>query len=214
MKNLPLLLGTLLVTTAMILGVIFMFSNNSLSQQDPVSQEELVSTSSPHIKGAEAAEITIVEFSDFQCPACAASQELVNEVLAAYPEQVKIEYRHFPLNSIHPNAQLAAQATEVAAQEDKFWEYHDLLFANQRVWSELEEKGAFLEQLAGYAEELGIDKASFLERIESDRIKSLVIEDITAGGKINIQGTPTFYVNGQPSPASQLLKTVELIINS
>ena len=109
---------------------------------------------------------------------------------------------------------MAAQATEVAAQDGKFWEYHDLLFEEQLTWSQLEKKEEYIEQLASYAEELGIDKDNFLERIESDHIKSLVTEDLTAGGRLNINATPTLYVNGQPISASQLMQMVESIINN
>ena len=213
MKNLPLLLGTLAVTTALIVGVVFAFSKSTTSQQEAVDQAQLL-TDSPHARGAEAALVTIVEFSDFQCPACKATAPLVDKVVAQYSEQVRLVYRHFPLNSIHFNAQLAAQASEVAAEDGKFWEYHDLLFKEQLTWSQLEKKEEYLEQLVSYAEELGIDKESFLERIESDHIKSLVTDDLTTGGRLNIQATPTLYVNGQPTPASQLMQMVESIINN
>jgi len=213
MKNLPLLLGTLVVTAALIVGVVLVFSKNTNQQQAVADQSELL-TESPHVKGPDDALVTIVEFSDFQCPACKATYPLVEKVAQQYPDQVRLIYRHFPLVSIHTKAQLAAQAAEVAAEEGKFWEYHDLLFEHQLTWSQLEGKEEYIEQLANYAEELGIDKASFLERIESDRIKSLVNEDIAAGGRLNIQATPTLYVNGQPSPASQLTQVVESIINN
>ena len=213
MKNLPLLLGTLVATAALIFGVVLVFSKNTTQQQAVVDQSELI-TQDVHAKGSDDAPVTIVEFSDFQCPACRVTQSVVNQVLAQYPDQVRLIYRHFPLNQIHPNAQLAAQASEAAAEMDNFWNYHDLLFENQSIWSQLEKKEDLVEQLAVYAEELGIDKATFLERIESDHIKSLVNEDLIAGGQLNIQGTPTFYVNGQPSPASQLIQIVESVINN
>lgn len=212
MKNLPLLLGTLAVTAALIFGVVSSFSNSG-AKQEPVDQAQLLSAA-PHVKGAADAKVTIVEFSDFQCPACKATNPLVEKVANLYPDQVRVIFRHFPLSSIHSNARLAAQATEVAAQDGKFWEYHDLLFEEQLTWSQLEKKEEYIEQLAIYAEELGIDKDNFLERIESDHIKSLVTEDLTAGGRLNINATPTLYVNGQPISASQLMQMVESIINN
>lgn len=212
MKNLPLLLGTLLVTAALIAGVVFSFSKATTTQE--VADQSVLITTKPHAKGPDDALVTIVEFSDFQCPACRATYPLVEKVVNQYPDQVRLIYRQYPLTQIHPHAQLAAQATEVAAEEGLFWEYHDLLFENQESWSKLEGKNDFLEQLTGYAEQLGIDKASFSERIESDYIKSLVNEDVVAGNQLNIKGTPTLYVNGQPSPASQLTQVVESIINN
>lgn len=213
MKNLPLLIGTLVVTLGLVVGVVFIFSRQGVSQSQPVDPAQLV-TEQSHARGPDSAVVTIVEFSDFQCPACRATQSTIKQVLGVYPEQVRLVYRHFPLTSIHPNAQLAAQASEVAAEEGKFWEYHDLLFDRQAIWSELESKQAFIEQLADYAEELGIDKPSFLERIDSDHIKSLVTADAVAGNQLNIQATPTLFVNGRHSPATQLQNQVESVINN
>lgn len=208
MKNLPLLIGTLVVMTALIFGVVSFFSKGG--QSHAISQEVLLSDN-PHVRGNVDAPVTIVEFSDFQCPACAYTRTLIEKVLADYPDKVRLVYRNFPLSSIHHNAQLAAQAAEVAGEKGLFWEYHDVLFTNQEKWSQLEGKKLLLDQLASYAEEVGIDKESFLERIDSDYIKSLVNEDVVLGNQLKLRGTPTLYVNGQPTPASQLIKQVESI---
>ncbi len=212
MKNLPLLLGTLLGTILLIVGIVFFFSRSSTEQV--VTDEAVLISETPQVRGPEEAPVTIVEFSDFQCPACRSVQPLVESILQNYPNQVRLVYRHFPLTSIHPNAPLAAQAAEAAAEDGKFYEYHDLLFARQEEWSEIGSQDELKERLGAYAEELSIDKASFLEKIESDHIKALVAEDVTAGSQLNVQATPTFYVNGRQTPASQLINTVESFINS
>lgn len=215
MKNLPLLLGTLFGTILLIVGVVFFFSKQTTGALPSDTDVTQLVSESPHVTGAtESAQVTIVEFSDFQCPACKGAEPIVQSVLAQYPEEVQLVYRHLPLSSIHPNALMAALASEVAAEENLFWEYHDLLFERQESWSEISSQSQLKEQFADYGQELGIDKASFLERIESDRIKALVTEDVAMSGQLNIQATPTFFVNGRPSPASQLSATVESIINS
>jgi protein-disulfide isomerase len=213
MKNLPLLIGTLVATLALVVGVVFIFSSKNQPQTELVNPNELV-LNNPHQRGAAQAKVTIVEFSDFQCPACKAAEPLVQGLVNTYPDKVRLVYKHFPLSSIHPNAQLAAQASEVAATQDKFWEYHDLLFKRQDEWADLEVGEEIKTKLTDYAQELGIDKDMFLEKIDSDRIKSFVLEDLTMGGSLNVKGTPTFYVNGQQVSAPQLLQTVESIINN
>jgi formate-nitrite transporter family protein len=212
MKNVPLLIGTIVATLGLVVGIVFFFSKATQPQQavDPVS----LIPDKAHSKGPDNAVVTIVEFSDFQCPACKATQPLLDQILTQYPDKVRLVYRHYPLYSIHKYADLGARAAEAAAEDNKFWEYHDLLFDRQGEWSVLSNETEVQDKLGAYAEELGIDKAIFLERIQSDRIKSLVTQDVAKGGQLNIQATPTLFVNGQPTSAPQLLAEVESRINN
>lgn len=218
MKNVSLLIGTLVGTAILVFSVVWLFSRPSSSSQNlsPEVKDQLVSEN-PHTKGPADAAVTIVEFSDFQCPACRSALPAVEAVTSAYPQQVRVVYRNFPLNSIHPNAQLAAQAAESVAElggNEAFWAYHDILFENQSTWSQLDSKDDLKNTLADYAAQLTIDKPSFLEKIESDHIKSLITEDVQLGGQVGIKGTPTFFVNGQVTSAPQLMSSVESIINN
>lgn len=210
MKNLPLLLGTILVTVGLIFGAMLLLSNSSSSSEQVVEPASLVGGSN-NVKGSQEASIEIVEFSDFQCPACASVAPLVQSVADQYPDDVKLIYRHFPLSSIHPNAQLAAQAAEAAADFDKFWPMHDLLFTNQDNWAGMSGND-FTDQLASYAQQLEIDKNEFLTRIESQDIKQRVAEDSSAATKLNLRGTPTLFVNGVQTSAPQLQATVESLL--
>lgn len=210
MKNIPLLLGTIVGTLLLIVAVAFFFSQDNAEQ---ISLEpNLVSEGGRHTFGPDDALVTVVEFSDFQCPACRAAAPQVDALKAQYPEQVQIIYRHFPLDQIHPNARLAAVASEVAAESELFWEYHDLLFENQPTWSAITERTDLVEAFASYAEELEIDKAAFLERIEASELAQHVETDRQLGNSVGVDGTPTFFVNGVRTTAPQLLPTVESIL--
>lgn len=210
MKNIPLLLGSLVVSLLLIVGNPFTFS--AAANPKPVDVNELLSTAK-HTKGPAEAKVTIVEFSDLQCPACRAVQPLIKQIMTKYPQDVRFVYRHFPLRAVHPHAQLAAQASEVAADAGKFWEFHDMLFETQAEWSSKnpdEVKAIFADD----AQKLEIDKSQFLQKIESQTIKDTVAEDVRAATKLGINATPTFYVNGIETTAPQLLKTVESLLQA
>lgn len=146
-----------------------------------------------HIKGNNPA-ITLVEYSDFQCPACATTYPIVKRLAESYSEQIRFVYRHYPLRQIHPNAQLAAQASEAAGLQGKFWEMHDALFNTQASWSnERNPKDFFIE----LAESLSLDMEKFEQDLESSETKNAVNEDYSSGSRSGVPGTPTFYINGQ-----------------
>jgi protein-disulfide isomerase len=208
MKNVPLLIGTILGTLLLVVGVSFLFSQSS---QPKVIDSAMLVSNARHIKGPENAKVTLVEFSDFQCPACLATEPLVQQITSAFPNDVRLVYRQFPLVNVHKNAQISAQAAEAAATFGKFWEFHDLLFTNQKEWEELDKQAA-VDKFAEYAAKLEIDKTEFLKRIESQEVKDKVTLDVSDGGKIGVDGTPTFYVNGQKTLAPQLFSTVESLI--
>lgn len=213
MKNLPLLIGTIVLTLAAIVGVAFFFSNSS--NEPATADRSVVEGNTQLVRGPESAKVTIVEFSDFQCPACRAVQPLVKGVVDQFPEDVRLIYRHFPLLDIHPNAMLAAQASEVAADEGKFWEMHDLLFANQDQWSSIRNQDELINTFGDYAQQIQIDKQLLVEKIQSDEIRDRVTRDMALGTQLRVNATPTIYVNGQQlSAPQQLLTVVEQTLNS
>jgi protein-disulfide isomerase len=239
MKNIPLLVVTIIGTLILVVAIAFISSGNSQTSQneqlfDPTTlitdarHVYLESIDSSVIEGEATAEaqtatssvqlnqelVTIVEFSDFQCPACKAAQPAVERVKAAFPGKVQIVYRHFPLDSIHPNARLAAIASEVVSSFDasKFWLFHDKLFEQQQVWSEITDRSELKERFADYAVELGLDRMQFLERMEDNSLAELVNLDVSLGTQLAVNATPTFYVNGVKTSAPQLITTVESLI--
>jgi protein-disulfide isomerase len=138
-------------------------------------------------RGAASAPITIVEFSDFQCPYCSKAEETVDKVLKAYEGKVRLVYRDFPL-PFHPQAQKAAEAAHCAGDQGKYWEMHEKLFANQKA---LEPTA-----LKGYAKELKLDEAKFEKCLDSGSQAQLVASNKSAGEKVGVTGTPAFFVNG------------------
>jgi protein-disulfide isomerase len=139
------------------------------------------------VKGPANAKVTIIEFSDFQCPYCKRGRDTMDEMLKAYPNDVKVVFKHFPLG-FHKEAEPAARATWAAQQQGKFWEYHDVLFNNQ------DKLGA--DFYLATARELKLDEAKFKADMNSEAAAKQVKEDNEIGAKNGIQGTPGFFVNG------------------
>jgi protein-disulfide isomerase len=142
-----------------------------------------------HPKGSSSAPITIVEFSDFQCPFCSRVLPTLDKLQKEYPGKVRVFFRHNPL-PFHSDAPLAAQAAVAAELQGKFWPMHDKLFANQSAL-----KRADLEK---YAQEIGLDVAKFKTDIDSPAVKKRVDDDVELAKKIGVQGTPNFFIDGRP----------------
>ncbi len=155
-------------------------------------------------RGPEDAPITIIEFSDYQCPFCRRAESTLAELEELYPGKLRFVYRHLPLDG-HPQARPAAEAAVCAEAQDKFWEFHEVVFANQRALS--------AEQLRGYAEQVGIDLAAFDTCIGEDATKGRIEADIATAREAGTSATPTFFVNGRlvrgARPASEFQKLID-----
>src|SRR5262249_34394867 len=131
----------------------------------------------------------IVEFADFQCPFCSRVQPILKDVLAKYKSKVKLAYLDFPLAPIHPQAELAAEASRCALVQGKYWEMHDAMYADQ---SKLDETA-----LLKTAAVLGMDGNSFASCVRSGKYKELVQQDFQAGSEAGVNATPSFFINGE-----------------
>ena len=152
------------------------------------------------------APITIIEFSDYECPYCRQwHTEVYQRLLAAYPEQVRLVYRDFPLTSIHRNAFPAAEAANCANEQGVFWEYHDKLFSM--------ELGLSSEAYQGYAQELDLDMNEFIECLESGRYKDEVQADFDFAANLGIRSTPTFFINGIALVGAQPFEVFQEVID-
>jgi predicted DsbA family dithiol-disulfide isomerase len=155
-------------------------------------------------RGPDDAPVTIVEFSDYQCPYCKRAETVVRALLDRFPEQVRYVYRHFPLDSIHPDARGASEAAVCAEAQGRFWEYHDVLFEKAPAFAS--------EQLVSYAAEIGLDMDAFEGCIEDEATRGRVQQDFAAGQQAGVNGTPAFFVNGISLAGSRPIDAfVELI---
>jgi protein-disulfide isomerase len=147
-----------------------------------------VTTDDQPSKGNPAAVVTIVEFTDYQCPSCARTQPLLEEVAGEYGDKVKLVARDFPLD-MHANAAKAAEAAEAAREQGKYWEYVAILFKNQDALQ--------VEKLKEYAGQLGLDRARFDQALDSGKFSDKVLRDLNEGNKLGVNSTPTVFINGK-----------------
>jgi len=146
-----------------------------------------------HVRGAPDGHVTLVEYGDFQCPYCGDAYPVVHKLLKTY-DWVRFVWRHMPLVDLHPRAEAAAEASEAAAAQGKFWEMHDLLFGNQQALTD--------EDLSAHAEALGLDVARFERELREGVHAERVAEDSRSGAAAGIPSTPGFFVNGEIYPGS------------
>ncbi|MEK7129480.1 MAG: thioredoxin domain-containing protein [Patescibacteria group bacterium] len=177
-----LFLGIIVATIGLIAGAVFLFSKPTPT----LPREELVTTGPK--RGNPDASVYLVEFSDFQCPGCAAFAPVVNQIVEKHKDKLLFVYRHFPLDQ-HTYAMKAAIAAEAAAQQGMFWEMADLLFANQTKLSD--------ELILQFAQSLQLDQSQFVQSLNDAAIKQKVEADRAYGLSIGINSTPTFFLNGK-----------------
>lgn len=213
MQNLKLLAATLVITLGLVFGVGWVLSNMFSSTSSPstpgmtVDQSQLM-TETARVKGAtESAQFTIVEFSDFQCPACAATAPALSALVDQYPGKVRLVYRHFPLISIHPNATLAARYSEAAGQQGKFWEMHDGLFATQLEWTDLSNDEA-REYFLSLGDQLSLDRTLLTAAADSDAIVNLVSADLRTAEQLKLTFTPSLFLNGELMDIAQIQQAI------
>lgn len=195
-SNKTFLIGTVVTVVLFIAGVFLLARSEKTLSKGEVS-EILGTYEETNAKGGESSEIEIMEFSDFQCPACAQGYSNLKKIEEEYKDQVKIIFRHFPLRSIHPNAQLAAEAVQTAGAQGKFWELHDFLFENQGEWSSLSGSD-FRAKLIDYAQVLEIkDIEKFRIDLENGTYAGVVNDDYDVAERLGLRGTPSIFVNGE-----------------
>lgn len=195
------LLGIGALTMGLLIGAVFLFSRPAT----PVSKDLLLPTAA-YTKGNKEAKTTLVEFSDFQCPACKAYQPTVAQIVKENETSLAFTYRHFPLPQ-HTFGQAAAEVAEAAGKQGKFWEMHDLLFARQddmsdTLWTDL-------------AKELKLNEDQFAADRNSEELKAKIASDKADGTTLGVNSTPTFFLNGikmpPMNPDEMKLKVTEAI---
>ncbi len=179
-----------------------------VKQNESETKINLSIKNSDHILGNPNAKISVIEYSDFECPFCSKLFfEIIPKIRENFIKSGKINfvYRHFPLRSIHKNAQKAAEASECAGEQGKFWEYHDIIFENQNLLS--------LDKLKSWAIELNLNTEQFNSCLDSEKYSSRIDSDYNDGLTLGISGTPATFINGKLISGALPYEEFEKVIN-
>ena len=177
--------GVLII--ACVSGGIFWFKARQATHTAAVSGTDM------KVQGPADAPIKIIEYSDFQCPACQRAGTTLAQFFAAYPGKIQLFFRHFPLSS-HTWSPLAHQAAECASEAGHFWEYHDRLYSEQAIWSNLSNP---TETFLKFAGDLNLDLDRFAACLTDQKIARRILEEKQQGESLQIKSTPTFFINGE-----------------
>ena len=186
--------GISVVTLVLVIGAAFLFGgNSSASDQNakPISNTSALVHPDSHEMNNHS-KVTLVEFGDFQCPACGAEYPIVSQLLQNYGTKINFVFRNFPLPQ-HQNAQAAAEAAEAAGAQGKFFEMYNMLYTNQATWGETNNASTYFEQ---YAKALRLDMNKFNNDVKNNKYKEKIQKDINDGYAVGVNATPTFYLNG------------------
>jgi len=184
--------GIILVTVLLFSAGIYFVGSKEEVKSDLLT--ELDKVSGTNVKGNLEGKDLIIEFADFQCPSCAQFAPVLSTFIEENKGNVKFVMKYFPLSSIHKNAMNSAYAAEASAKQDKFWEMHDLLYANQAEWADIDNP---IDLFTRYAKEIGLDTEKFNNDYLSKQVRDVVREDLTLALKLGLNSTPTLFFNGK-----------------
>src|SRR3990167_2325581 len=184
-------IGIGLVTLVIIVAGVFLLGRKTTPASPVQNEQKVLGSSIRNFQGNANATVKIVEFADFQCPACGVAHPIVKSIIEKNQDKIYFVYRHYPLSS-HRNAKLAAQASEAAQVQGKFWQMYDMIFENQKEWSDSSNAKEIFES---YAQKLGLDVNKFKE--DFDKTKSVIEQDYADGNQVGVDSTPTFFINGE-----------------
>ena len=195
-NDIKIMIGTVIAAIGILGGGIFFLGNSGqITQKTTPTQTASLVLENSFSRGGKDAPVTIVEFADFQCPACGVAYPIVKQIIAKYPEDVRFVYRQFPLPS-HKYGMLAAQAAEAAGAQGKFWDMYDKLFENQTTWSSSTNP---TELFITYAKEIGVANIDiFTQELSEGKYKEKINKDQSDGIVLQVISTPTFFINGKP----------------
>ncbi|OGE80389.1 MAG: hypothetical protein A2660_01895 [Candidatus Doudnabacteria bacterium RIFCSPHIGHO2_01_FULL_45_18] len=199
MNKQPLVLFGIVVAVLALGVILFKTSDKPLEQVlsgSNIVGEQLVVRDQSHRIGNPEAKVTLVEFADFQCPACGAAYPQLKQIKEQYQDNLNFTfvYRNFPLIPNHKNAMIAASAAEAAGLQGKFWEMHDLLFENQTVWSsDINPTDTYVS----FAAQVGLNTEQFKSDLSSQGIVDIVTQDLRDAEVLGLNSTPTFFLNGE-----------------
>jgi Na+/H+ antiporter NhaA len=174
--------------------------------EDILDLSDDVDPARDHIRGADDALVTLVEYGDFECSYCGQAESVIRQLLASFDDDLRYVWRHLPLNDVHTRAQLTAEATEAAAAQGKFWELYDTLLAHQDTLTP--------PDLRRYAQDLGLDIERFWEDLSHHEHAPRVAEDVASADSSGVSGTPTFFINGRRHHGAYDIDTLTAAVRS
>lgn len=180
----------LLVCVLGLIGVYVATSKDDENGSNGTSQATL----SNNIYGENNKKVTLIEYGDFQCPACGSYYPIIKQLKEKYAEDIQFQFRNFPLSQIHPNARAASRAAQAAAKQNKFWEMHDMLYEQQTSWSSLSDAAPVFQ---GYATQIGLNMEQYQTDFASSEINNIINADYAEGTKQGVNSTPTFFLQGK-----------------
>ena len=163
-------------------------------------------TEHDHIRGRTDAPMTLVEYGDYECPACGAAYPLTESLVEELGDDLRFVFRHFPLANMHPHAEHAAEAAEAAGAQRRYWEMHDLLFRNQDALED--------EDLVRYAASLGLTLRPFIDALANEKYAAKIHDDFRSGVRSGVNGTPTFFVNDIRYDGPRDLQAMAIALNN
>lgn len=181
-----------LVGLVVLFGGIFFFTKKEANA--PTNGTQQSAQVSHHVEGEGKKGVTLVEYGDFQCPACTAYHPLVKQVVEKYKTDITFQFVNFPLVQLHPNAMAAHRAAEAAGMQNKYWEMHDMLYERATEWNSANNASSIFQ---GYAAQLGLDVDKFKQDVASSQTNAIINADVAQGKKMGINSTPTFYLDGK-----------------
>lgn len=180
------------------LGGLVLFSKKdsvNVENLDPTKAiSETTTEVGDRVYGNKSSKVVLIEYGDFQCPGCGAAFPNLKTIKETYKDQIAFMFRNYPLTNIHPNALAAATAAEAAGLDGKYWEMHDKLYQNQTAWSDID-PAKRTDIFAGYAEEIGLNVDTFKTNLSDKRIATKIARDRAFGQKLNVDSTPTVFIN-------------------
>lgn len=187
------------IVVALLGGLVYLSSKNKVDVSN-VNTDQIFSASeqngniADHVFGKKDSKVVLVEYGDFQCPGCAGAHTQIKAISEEYEDRIAFVFRNFPLTTIHPNARAAAAAAEAAGLQGKYWEMYNIIYESQDNWKDASatERDAFFTQ---YAIQAGVNKDKYASDLASTSISKKITFDQALGKKLNISGTPTFYLN-------------------
>ncbi len=203
------LTGIGLVSILLIVGAVIFLSKSSPTPQNVISDSKLLVKSDSHVLGSNQAKVTIVEFGDYQCPACGQAHPIVQRILNDYKGKINFVFRTFAF--LGPESTWAGEASECAGEQGKFWEYHDYLYEHQNG----ENKGTFSkENLKNFAKSFKLNTEQFNLCLDTDKYSQKVSNDRADGQDLGVNSTPTFFINGEKNAGVLTLETFKSKIDS